>query len=170
MTGTGVSTHPLTEPTPIGWSRQQVQAFASETGQSLGYTPGNGLEGLVRQLGGEIVRTDLESIHNTGSIEVRGREDFTISLSPFAGERRTRFTIAHELGHYILHSRLGDIPIRVRRDGSDRVEWEANWFAAGFLMPEQVFRTKLADGYGNAMLAEFFDVSEAAVEVRRSSL
>ena len=167
---TTVAPHTLADPEPIGWSRQQVQSFASEVAQDLGYKPGSDLEDLVAGLGGRIVYADLESVRDTGSIDVRGPEDFTISLSPFAGGRRTRFTIAHELGHYILHSQLGLKPIRVRRDGSDRVEWEANWFAAGFLMPEAEFKRKVRAGFTNAMLAEHFDVSEAAVEIRRSSL
>ena len=101
---------------------------------------------------------------------VWGPNHFEISLSPLSGNRRSRFTIAHELAHYVLHSDLGKMPLKVQRDGSGQVEWEANWFAAGFLMPAKEFRTKIAEGWGNAELAEHFDVSEAAVQIRRQSL
>lgn len=160
----------MPEPQPIGWSRSDVQQFGSKAAKSLGYTPGSDIEVIVKKLGGDITVSDWESARNTGSITVKGPKNFTISLSPLSGERRSRFTIAHELGHYMLHSQLGKIPISVRRDGSGRVEWEANWFAAGFLMPEEEFKARQSEGYGDAELAEYFGVSVAAVQVRQSTL
>jgi Zn-dependent peptidase ImmA (M78 family) len=56
-----------------------------------------------------------------------------------------------------------------------RAEWEANWFAAGFLMPETVFRAQW-HASGNVFLprtmrmAKFFDLSESAIEIRAKSL
>lgn len=161
---------PVQEPQPIGWSRAEVQQFGSNAAKSLGYTPGSDMEVIVKKLGGDVTVSDWESARNTGSITVKGPKKFTISLSPLSGERRSRFTIAHEIGHYMLHSQLGKIPISVRRDGSGRVEWEANWFAAGFLMPEEEFKARQSEGYGEAELAEYFGVSVAAVQVRQSTL
>lgn len=161
---------PAQEPQPIGWTRSKVQQFASKAAKSLGYHPGDDIEAIVQKLGGRIFPTDWDSARETGSITVRGPADFHIYLSPLSGQRRSRFTIAHELGHYMLHSQFGKIPITVRRDGSGPVEWEANWFAAGFLMPEEEFRAKLKAGYGDAMLAEHFGVSMAAVQIRQSTL
>ncbi len=136
----------------------------------VGYQPGGDLEVIVQRLGGKVVHTDWESARETGSMEVRGPKDFTINLSPFSGGRRARFTIAHELGHYIMHSRQGQIPLQIMRDGTGRVEWEANWFAAGFLMPREFFLERAKAGFGDAELAEYFDVSEAAVQLRRTSV
>lgn len=158
------------DPTPCNWSRQEVQSFAADAAKKLGYQPGDEVEKVVEMLGGRVELTDFASAANTGSITVYGPEDFVIALSPLAGSGRSRFTMAHELGHYVLHSKLGKIPLQVRRDGSGRTEWEANWFAAGFLMPEEEIRTKIAEGWGNAELAEHFGVSEAAIEVRRKAL
>lgn len=164
------STTPTQEPQPIGWSRSQVQQFASNAAKSLGYRPGDDIEAVVAKLGGRVTISDWNSARNTGSITVNGPQDFHISLSPLSGERRSRFTIAHEIGHYVLHSQLGKKPIVVKRDGSGRVEWEANWFAAGFLMPEQDFKQKVSEGYGDAELAEHFGVSVAAVQIRQESV
>ena len=158
---------PVQEPQPIGWTRSEVQQFGANAATSLGYQPGSDIEAIVEKLGGRLTVSDWDSARNTGSITVRGPRDF---ISPLSGERRSRFTIAHEIGHYMLHSQLGKAPITVRRDGSGRVEWEANWFAAGFLMPEQEFKAKQSAGYGDAELAEHFGVSVAAVQVRQSSL
>ena len=46
---------------------------------------------------------------------------------------RKRLTIAHELGHLVLHS----------VDVTEELEIEANWFAAEFLMPAEVIRPQL---------------------------
>jgi hypothetical protein len=164
--------HPpeLSEPKPCGWSRAEVQRFAAEVAKRLGYQPGENIERIVERLGGQVTVSDWESAAQTGSITVTGPRQFHIALSPLSGRRRSRFTIAHELGHYVLHSKAGKIPIKVRRDGSGRVEWEANWFAAGFLMPEEEIRTKVAAGWGDGAIAERFDVSMEAVFIRRSAL
>lgn len=161
---------PVQEPQPIGWTRSKVQQFASKAAKKLGYQPGSDIEEIVHTLGGRISQSDWGSTSATGSITVSGPQNFHIYLSPLSGERRSRFTIAHELGHYMLHSQFGQIPITVRREGSGPVEWEANWFAAGFLMPEEEFRAKVKAGYGDAMLAEHFGVSMAAVQIRQSTL
>jgi hypothetical protein len=155
---------------PCGWSRSKVQDFASEVASKLGYRPGDSLEPIVGNLGGEIEIAPDEVGASTGSIVVAGPGKFTIFLSPYSGQMRDRFTIAHEIGHYVLHSQLGKKPVTVLRDGTGRLEWEANWFAAGFLMPEKEFRSLVRKGYGEASLAVHFGVSEAAVSVRRSSM
>lgn len=147
-----------------------MQRFASNAAMSLGFKPGDSIEDVVAKLGGTVSTSDWASARNTGSITVKAPREFHIALSPLSGERRSRFTIAHELGHYILHSQVGKKPLSVKRDGSGRVEWEANWFAAGFLMPEAEFQAKVNEGLGSAELAEYFGVSEEAVQIRRSSL
>lgn len=60
-----------------------------------------------------------------------------------AGNGRHRFTIAHELGHYILH-RNGVKMCRI--SGNERIaayldpEWQANTFASAILMPKHLIR------------------------------
>ena len=158
------------EAAPCNWSRTDVQRLASTAAKELGFSPGDNIEQLIERLGGRVTKSDWESARETGSITVRGPNDFEISLSPMSGDRRSRFTIAHELGHYVLHAYAGKKPLKVQRDGSGPVEWEANWFAAGFLMPEHVFRAKINEGFGDAELAEHFGVSKEAVQIRRQSL
>lgn len=156
---------------PVNWTKQQVQDFASQVAAQLHYEPGGNLQEIIEKLGGKIEHTDWVSVRETGSVEVRGKGDFTIYLSPYSGQRRARFTMAHELGHYILHSKFGEIPLTIGRDGAEnRIEWEANWFAAGFLMPETDFKTQVERELSDAELAEYFDVSEAAVKIRREAL
>lgn len=158
-------------PEPVNWTQKQVQAFAADIAGKVGYAPGGNIEKIVATLGGTITDDHWDSPNATGYIEVRGPRDFTINLSPLAGGKRRRFTIAHEVGHFILHSQLGKIhPLRITRDGSNRLEWEANWFAAGFLMPADEFKRLADEGRNDAELAHHFDVSMAAVEIRRAVL
>lgn len=156
---------------PINWTQKQVQNFAADAATKLGYAPGGDIQAIVKKLGGKTVDDHWDSPNATGSIEVHAPQDFTIRLSPFSGGRRRRFTIAHELGHYILHSKLGELaPVTITRDGTGRLEWEANWFAAGFLMPAGEFKRLAEEGRNDAELAHYFDVSMAAVAIRRTVL
>lgn len=66
---------------------------------------------------------------------------------------RQRFTIAHEIGHYLLHASKAPVFIEnldLYRDessseGTDAWEVEANTFAAELLMPEEVLRRLVKD-------------------------
>ncbi len=82
---------------------------------------------------------------------------------------RDRFTIAHELGHYFLHREESEKSSFTRR-GSDKREWQANWFAAELLMPEKEFQQE-AQSCNNdeAALARKFGVSQSGVAVRLKS-
>lgn len=155
---------------PTGMTKGEVSALAERVAVKVGYRPGAELDPIVGRLGGRIEIHELAELHETGSIRVEGEGVFAIYLPPYTGRLRDRFTVAHELGHYVLHSQFGKKRIRVARDGSGRTEWEANWFAAAFLMPGELFRHKLAEGSSEGALAAFFQVSPAAVQVRRESL
>ena len=108
-------------------------------------------------------------------------------------ENRKRFTIAHEIGHYMLDhpgemfidKTLRQKAVVVRRDGrssegTDKHEIEANRFAAELLMPSEVVeeevrkrlsKSKLpsADDLVRDMTA-LFQVSSKAMEIRLVNL
>ncbi|MFT3921565.1 MAG: ImmA/IrrE family metallo-endopeptidase [Myxococcales bacterium] len=161
-------------PQPCNASRQAVQEYAEAVAESVGYTPGTGVESVVAQLGGRLKYLSLDESRQheaDGSLVVHGPGDFEISLSAVTGAVRDQFTIAHELGHYFLHSQGGKQRIRAERYGSGRVEWEANWFAAAFLMPSELFTEEAERNQGDAeRIATRFFVSSAAAEVRLKSL
>ena len=127
------------------------------------------MEGMetVRKLCGD----DWRNPAPTGEIQVSGPGKFKIWLSPYTAPARDVFTIAHELGHYFLHSKIGKIPIEVRREGNNRVEWEANCFAASFLLPETAFREAWTTHNRNIdMVAAQFGVSTSVVSIRAKRL
>jgi predicted transcriptional regulator len=154
---------------PSGLTKIDIEALAERFADQVHYQPGSDLHSLIEQLGGQIEIHDLNELGRTGSIHVRGPGEFTIFLPPYTSRLRDRFTIAHELGHYVLHSRFGKQQIRVMREGGGRTEWEANWFAAAFLMPAAEFR-KVAPNKTDAEIALHFDVSLSAVEVRKRTV
>jgi Zn-dependent peptidase ImmA (M78 family)/transcriptional regulator with XRE-family HTH domain len=78
---------------------------------------------------------------------------------------RVRFSVAHELGHLVLHSSL--------KGGVAVVEKEADRFAAEFLMPEAGIRDDLAEPVTLSSLAELkprWGVAIQALAVRAKDL
>ena len=86
--------------------------------------------------------------------------------------RRIRFTIAHELGHWICHARgLDDAPTYCRsqdlaEDADRALEREANVFGAELLMPEAAVREAWATFPDAQGLAVRFGVSALAAQWR----
>jgi len=82
------------------------------------------------------------------------------------------FPIAHEIGHWILHSNFGqDKKVRyLTYDTTDVLtmieEQEANAFAAELLMPYEKTEELIFKGYDVDMLANFFLVSRAVAQDR----
>lgn len=95
------------------------------------------------------------------------------------GATRSRFTLAHELGHYFIdeHRRclIGGVSPHQSVAGflsGNRVEREADFFASSLLMPRERF-TKPAHHEGLTgvlRLARDFDVSVTAAAIRFASL
>lgn len=165
--------HRLPHPEPTNKPKAHVLKEAEAFAQRHGFLPGDRIEPLVARLGGEITYLgSFESLEaEDGSLSVYGPRHFTIRVSAFTGVERDRFTIAHELGHYVLHSREGECPIQATRFGSTRVEWEANWFAAAFLMPADDFaETCRRHDYDSAIVAARYLVSPRAAETRMAAL
>ncbi len=89
--------------------------------------------------------------------------------------RRRRFTLAHEIAHYVLHRDLiGDGLIDDALYRSKLGEWyerQANRMAADILMPAALVRGLYHGGMrALAYLSETLDVSEAAVRIRLAEL
>lgn len=161
-------------------SKAQVSSLAQSISKQLGFNAGDDIHELIANMGGrvEVEDTLLSDPEHTGSLYVDALRRFRIVVPSHTSPERDRFTVAHELGHYILHyvwakKKDPTLPDRVvaYRRGSDRIEWEANWFAAAFLMPEDEFTQVYNEFGGNTRkIADWFGVSGAAVEVRARGL
>lgn len=156
-----------------------IQDLAEQLAIQLAFHPGGDLGAVLTALGGRLAYKDFWDINSTdsGSIRVDGPADFEIFVSSTTSGARDRFTIAHEIGHYILHYLYPRTQgktidkMYATRYGSEREEWEANWFAASFLMPRDAFIEQMkACGQDLDCVAGHFGVSRKAAEVRVKSL
>ncbi|GJD88140.1 hypothetical protein BHAOGJBA_1653 [Methylobacterium hispanicum] len=120
----------------------------------------------------EIVSEELEGFEGA-LVPVREKGGWLIISNSAARDGRRRFTVAHEVGHYLLHRHL--LPpdgIRCKADSVGRaagqdIEKEADEFAATLLMPSHDLRRQidpkakptldelgaLADRYGVSLTA-----------------
>ena len=112
-------------------------------------------------------------------------EKYFILVNKFHSIGRKSFTIAHELGHYILHKDLLDenselvsyiksndkiCPALARGLDYNTIEKEANNFAAEILMPEKKFICKCETANSIEEVANYFGVSVQAASIRADKL
>ena len=113
----------------------------------------------------------------------RGAEGAVIAVNRAHHPHRRRFTIAHELGHFLLHqdapayydpkNQVG-LHFRAKVTGAtwDPKEVEANKFAAELLMPRKLLeaRVRASAEVDAAELAAEFNVSPEAMTYRLAEL
>lgn len=109
------------------------------------------VEKICESHGLSVVRKDVESI--SGFI-IRNDGKAVIGVNSSNALVRQRFTIAHELAHYLIHPPGTDdvhvdsgFDVRFRDElssqGTDKSEQEANFFAAELLMPQKFLEVDL---------------------------
>jgi|GEM_PF-516318 len=102
-----------------------------------------------------------------------GTSGYAIFVNSMHSETRRRFTIAHEIAHFLLHREIigdGIIDDALYRSGlSNRFEVEANKFAADILMPLHLLNEEISKGFSSVQeLAGRFNVSPSAMSIRIS--
>jgi Zn-dependent peptidase ImmA (M78 family) len=106
------------------------------------------LESLAHKAGK--LRIEEGGLENAEGRIVASASGGTIRVKPGMNSGRRRFTIAHEIGHYMLHPREGldreDSAANFTLWNNLGEEAEANVFAAELLMPELLFRPRAAKG------------------------
>lgn len=115
----------------------------------------------------------------------RSTEGSIIGVNSLHAAVRQRFSIAHEVGHLVLHEpqfQIDEHAFVAFRDpqsskASDPAEIEANQFAAVLLMPEELLKKSIVDLGKNPdvedaihHLAQIFEVSQEAMTIRLTSL
>ncbi|MGK3939766.1 ImmA/IrrE family metallo-endopeptidase [Streptomyces caeruleatus] len=146
------------------------------------------MERLARHLGVVVSRSAFKDGDVSGMLIRQDGTSPVIGVNDVHSDHRQRFTIAHELGHFLLHPGrevVLDRPVRVNlRDktssaATDREEIEANAFAASLLMPADLVRSELQRLSAvvrqdpercSTALADIFDVSDAAMGFRLINL
>lgn len=141
------------------------------------------VEAVAERLGATVIFDELED--DVSGFLLREKKVSTIAVNERHHPNRQRFTIAHECGHLHLHADRGDrlwldktqTTIFYRDAGSStgdqQAEIEANQFAAGLLMPEELLLEHVGDEISDVdifRLALRFQVSEQAMTLRLGSL
>ncbi len=101
----------------------------------------------------------------------------TMYVNETDAEPRRKFTVAHELGHWLLHKNeiLSDpsksvlYRIALGKLNDDPMEREANAFAAELLVPMEFFK-KMEKGRSQDELAKTFGVSAEVIGYRKKNL
>jgi Zn-dependent peptidase ImmA (M78 family) len=105
-------------------------------------------------------------------------DKWCIYVNKYENEQRKRFTIAHEIGHFVLHKDSYFLnnnyiydQIFFRDENTSPMEREANNFASDLLMPEDVFNRYIREGFNTiSKLADKFKLSTSAVKYRAYKL
>ena len=148
-------------------SRESVFRFAEMISNNHNIDGATDFYELSRKFGARFSFVEyFELKAQDGSIFVHSIGEMDIVLPVFTGANRDRFTIAHELGHYLMHTPKSQA-YALRRD-STPVEWEANWFASGLMMPTKKFKEASERNDDTAWLSAVFGVSRQAAQVRLS--
>jgi Zn-dependent peptidase ImmA (M78 family) len=150
------------------------------------------IEKIAEDLGIQIIQgefTDEGNRNISGLIKISGKDGSpVIALKSTESETRKRFTIAHEIGHYVLHrdellhvdSNLESFAFRDARSSMavSMKEIQANQFAAELLMPTQEIQSLVKESVDKEIeatkiiqdIAETYQVSELAATIKISTL
>jgi Zn-dependent peptidase ImmA (M78 family) len=168
-------------------SRAELEAARLLTASGQGEELPVDVQAVAAHLGAQIVLEHLD--RSVSGMLYRDDDHVVIGVNSAHTERRRRFTIAHELGHLVLHKGRPLVVDHVRvnfRDATsstatDLEEIQANAFAAELLMPRDQVTATARQGLKAAAtqgaeaaavrdLADGFDVSEQAMDYRLINL
>lgn len=135
---------------------------------------------LVNQIAADnsirILESDLFEI--SGALRKEGGS-WVIYVNRGDSQQRKLFTVAHELGHFFVHSHIcnefvdGQLISRECQDRYGTTELEANEFAGHLIMPESKVRERVTGQISVEtlqLLAKSFGVSTLAMETRLRNL
>lgn len=142
---------------------------------------------LIKNLGIKLSPVDLGE--DVSGVLVIDNDNFKIGYNSTESLVRQRFTLAHELGHFVLHKKdkkkevfVDNVTYMFRKSNSRskdyKVEMEANQFAAALLMPQSLIEEEINNLNQNFLsdhdlideLAKKFKVSQIAMTYRLNNL
>lgn len=151
--------------------QREIDKIISEIPQKTGgfNYPEVGVVDLAKLLGLKVGFVDMNLTKDTnysGAIRynTKNKEDGAIIfIEDSEPSVRKKFTIAHEIGHFLLHEGAKNRLEKVNYDDDESEdETEANYFAASLLMPEKMVKDALKEMSFDEMV-EYFNVSRTAL-------
>jgi len=125
---------------------------------------------LANSLGLMVYKTSFGGNDDISGMIRQEGDEHVIYVNMNHHVNRRRFTIAHEIAHFILHKdEIGDgiVDDALYRSGlSSKFEAEANSLAADILMPWHLLADDEISGISIAHLADKYQVSAAAMAIR----
>ena len=144
-----------------------TQQLLDKTGQ-LDVFPVS-LTKIINDMGFVVKRFDPQV--NAGFENISGmidKEKKVIYINDADPSYRKRFTLAHEVGHFVLkHKAVKDYGTSNFSNNSEEIE--ADLFAANLLMPHKEF-LKVYSYLNTSEIAAYFGVSRAAIGIRADQL
>jgi IrrE N-terminal-like domain len=132
---------------------------------------------IARELGIKVKRIPLgSSIAGQFIRDSRrgGPSGFVAFINSDDSVTRQKFTLAHEIAHFVLHRDLIEdrvIDDTMYRSGlSSHLEAQANQLAADIIMPVRLVRKALRDTDDPKELAKMFQVSKQAMKIRLAGM
>lgn len=153
--------------------REVLEDFISEHPVKLG--------ALAQALG---LAIKVSSMDTGASGQIRNENgNYIIRVNRYEARERQRFTIAHELAHFLLHRHIVDSSadgitdnVLYRSGKPEHTEYEANRLASEIVMPATLVKYRLEELGGIVsdsvieQLAATFQVSKSAMEIRLDTL
>jgi Zn-dependent peptidase ImmA (M78 family) len=135
------------------------------------------LDGIAQDLGlkvyKELLGQDIAGMI-ARDLEKGGSSGFAIYLNSREHSNRQRFTLAHEIAHFVLHFDLIESGITddrmYRSQLTNSYETQANRFAASMLMPRTLVKKFVDERLSEEEMAKRFQVSNAAMKIRLEGL
>lgn len=141
------------------------------------------VEQIARRLGAQITYESFEG--EISGMLYRDRGTTVIGVNSRHAPTRQRFTVAHEIGHFLIHKGQPVfidrfVRVNLRNGESNPEEVQANAFAAELLMPRAMVRDAINNALSGrrditpqevvSVLAARFEVSAAAMQYRLINL
>lgn len=126
-------------------NNEYIEELAERVRRDLGLTSQNVNVDMNSVLDMLDITVNVDEFHEVEGSITEGENGYEITLSRFydGSNRRDKFTLAHELGHLFLHFDPKDPKHIFMRKGETEEEYQANRFAAAFLMPQDIFEETL---------------------------
>ncbi len=150
--------------------KRVLQRVEQILGENYVISPPVKIEDIAANYGLTIVEADFERNDVAGLIDPAEKK---IYVNKNDSDTRQAFTIAHELGHWLLHQdQLSKDPTKyavlyrkpLGQPSEDHIETEANFFAANLLVPRNLLEKY--KGENPNTIAKIFGVSPEVVGYR----
>lgn len=149
-------------------------------------TPPVDVESVALSLDIEVIKNPYHGNSSMSGVLIRELDRIIIGVNASQSDHRQRFTIAHEIGHYLLHNgnqiyvdRKYKVNFRDQKsgEGSNLEEVEANTFASMLLIPEEMllkdlctYEVDILERNNVKKLADKYNVSPEAMGFRLNRL